>query len=215
MAKSFWSAVVQTCSAALVVFGNPTGLHAQSSNNVLGLPAVPQTPPAPQASASGAKAGAPPGAPSDADIKSVLSGNIKLASYYQADLVTVRIATDKTYLGSAQRGQALQAARLVQRDVRLSCGKLCKPGPMPTPKLLADNTLSFDLVLSGYAGIISTVDMVNLISAKPIGPGAKSVPAPVSASVAAATPTTAAAASDVSASGAPASDAPASGTAPR
>ena len=193
--------LVASFCAALLMFGQTAMLHAQDNNNVLGLPAVPQVP-----AASAAKSGAVPAAvsaaPGEAVIKSAISGNIKLASFYQVGLVTVRVATDKTYVGSALRAQALQAARLVQRDARLSCGKLCKPGPMPPPKLLADNTLSFDLVLSGYAGIISTVDMVNLVSAKPIGPGGKSVPAPVSASVVAATPTAAA----------PASEAPASST---
>ena len=205
MAKSRWLVALQACGAALLVFGYPAALHAQNSNNVLGLPAVPQTPQMPQTAASGAKPGPVPGAPLDADTKSAISGNIKLASFYQEGLVTVRVATDKAYVGSAPRAQALQAARLVQRDIRLSCGKLCKPGLMPAPTLLPDNTLSFDLVLSGYAGILSTADMVNLVSAKPISPGAKAVPAPVSASVAAATPTAAV----------PASDTPASGATPR
>lgn len=206
MAKSWQSFVMQACGAALLLFGHASsGLHAQNSNNVLGLPAVPQTPQVPQGSASGAKPGALPTTPIDTDAKAAISGNIKLASFYQEGLVTVRVVTDRTYVGSAPRAQALQAARLVQRDIRLSCGKLCKPGLMPAPTLLPDNTLSFDLVLNGYAGILSTADMVNLVSAKPISPGAKAVPAPVSASVAAATPTIAA----------PASDTPASGATPR
>lgn len=202
MAESWQSFVMQACGAALLLVGNLPGLHAQNNSNVLGLPAVPQTPQLPQTAASGAKSGSVPGTPPDADFKSAISGNIKLASFYQAGLVTVRVGTSKTYLGSAPRAQALQAARLVQRDIRLSCGKLCKPGPMPTPTLLPDNTLSFDLVLSGYAGILSTADMVNLVSAKPISPGAKAVPAPVSASVAAPTPTAAVQPSDVPASAA-------------
>ena len=196
MAKSLQLFVTQACGAALLLFGYVPGLHAQNSNNVLGLPAVPQS------TASGAKPGALPTKPIDADAKAAISGNIKLASFYQEGLVTVRVGTDKTYLGSAPRAQALQAARLVQRDIRLSCGKLCKPGLMPAPTLLPDNTLSFDLVLSGYAGILSTADMVNLVSAKPISPGAKAVPAPVSASVAAPTPTAAVQPSDVPASAA-------------
>ena len=206
MAEPLQSFVMQACGAALLLFGYVPGLYAQDSNNVLGLPAVPQTLTIPQSAASGVKPGVLPAKPIDADAKAAISGNIKLASFYQKGLVTVRVGTDKTYLGSAPRAQALQAARLVQRDIRLSCGKLCKPGLMPAPTLLPDNTLSFDLVLSGYAGILSTADMVNLVSAKPISPGAKAVRAPVSASVAAATPTTTAV---------PASDTPASGATPR
>ena len=145
-------------------------LHAQDSNNVLGLPAVPQNP-APGASAS--KKPEAPAKPSDADIKSVLAGNLKLASFYPEGLIIVRVATDKTFVGGAARSQALQAARLVQRDARLACGKLCKPAPMPAPTLLPDNTLSFDIVVSGYEGIMSTPDMINLVSGKRVGPAVK------------------------------------------
>ena len=153
--------------------------HAQSSNNILGLPAVPQQAQAPGSSPVALRPGNAPIQPTEAEIKSAISGNIKLASFYQEGLITVRIATDKTYVGTGPRAQALQAARLVQQGMRLSCGKLCKPAPMPAPTLLANNTLGFDLVLSGYAGVLSTADMVNLLSAKPISPGTKPMAAPV------------------------------------
>jgi hypothetical protein len=145
-------------------------LHAQDSNNVLGLPAVPQGP-APGASAT--KKPAAPAKPTDAEIKSVLAGNLKLASFYPEGFIIVRVSTDKTFVGDAVRAQALQAARLVQRDARLACGKLCKPAPMPAPELQPDNTLSFDIVVSGYEGIMSTPDMINLVSGKRVGVAAK------------------------------------------
>lgn len=172
------------CAALLLV--GTAALHAQDSNNVLGLPAVPQVPQPPAAAGASGPAAKPAAASavSDAQIKSALSGNMSLASFYQPDLVTVRVTTAKAYLGEVPRVQALQAARLVQRDIRLSCGKLCKPGPMPAPTLQANNTLIFDLVLSGYAGKISTADMVNLISAKPIAPGSQPVAAPIAVAVA-------------------------------
>ena len=145
-------------------------LHAQDSNNILGLPAVPQ---GPAAATSTGKKPATPVKPSDAEIKSVLSGNLRLASYYPEGLIIVRVATDKTFVGDVPRAQALQAARLVQRDVRLGCGKFCKSAPMPAPTLQPDNTLSFDIVVSGYDGVMSTPDMVNLVSGKRIGAAAK------------------------------------------
>ena len=168
---------------ALLIASHLPMLQAQNSNNILGLPAVPQIPQVPQAAGSGMSAAAKPASapakPMDSEIKSAVSGNIKLASFYQEGLVTVRVATDKTYTDSAPRAQALQAARLIQRDIRLACGKLCKPGPMPAPTLQADNTLSFDLVISGYSGILSTTDMVNLVNARAISAGGKAVAAPV------------------------------------
>lgn len=156
--------------AAAFVLGY-TALYAQDANNILGLPAVPQ---GPAAAASAGKKPAEPAKPSDAEIKSVLSGNIRLASFYPEGLVIVRATTDKTFVGNVVRAQALQAARLVQRDARLACGKLCKPAPMPAPTLQPDNTLSFDVVVSGYEGVMSSVDMINLVSGKRIGAAAKS-----------------------------------------
>ena len=148
-------------------------LHAQDINNILGLPAVPQntSPAAPTSSA--AKKPAVPAKPSDADIKSVLSGNLKLASFYPEGLIIVRVATDKTFVGDTVRAQALQAARLVQRDARVACGKLCKSAPMPAPTLQPDNTLIFDVVISGYEGTMSSADMINLVSGKRVGAAAK------------------------------------------
>ena len=152
---------------------------AQSSNNILGLPAVPQQPQGTGSVAVGSRTANTPVSPTEAEIKSAISGNIKLASFYQDGLVTVRVVTDKTYIGDEPRAHALKAARLVQQGVRLSCGKLCKPASMPAPMLLANNTLSFDLILSSYAGILSTADMVNLVSAKSISLGTRPVIAPV------------------------------------
>ena len=163
------SQVLQRLSMALLV-SHTTLLFAQDSNNILGLPAVPQ---GPAAVASTAKGPAVPTKPSDADIKSALSGNLKLASFYPEGLIIVRVTTDKTFAGGVIRAQALQAARLVQRDARLACGKLCKPAPMPAPTLLPDNTLSFDVVVSGYQGAMGSTDMVNLVSGKRVGASTK------------------------------------------
>ena len=155
---------------AVLLINHLPALHAQDANNILGLPAVPQ---GPAAAASTAKKPAVPIKPSDADIKSALSGNLKLASFYPEGLIIVRVTSDKTFVGGVLRAQALQAARLVQRDARQACGKLCKPAPMPAPTLQPDNTLSFDVVVSGYEGVMSTADMVNLVSGKRVGASAK------------------------------------------
>lgn len=148
-------------------------VQAQDANNILGLPAVPQNP---ALAASSGKKAAPPagtGKPGEAEIKSVLSGNLKLASFYPEGQIIVRVTSDKTFAGDTARGQALQAARLVQRDVRIACSKLCKPAPMPAPTLQPDNTLTFDIVVSGYEGVMSSTDMINLVSGKRVGPAAK------------------------------------------
>ena len=80
--------------------------------------------------------------------------------------MTVRVTTEKTFVGDAQRAQAIQAAKLIQRDVGLACGNLCKPAPMPSPGIQPDNTLGFDIVVEGYKGSMSMPDMINLVSGK-------------------------------------------------
>ena len=203
MLRSEQASICSTRLTALLLFACASASHAQYSNNILGLPAVPQNP---RPAGSGALAPKPVPAtvlPTEAEIKSVLSGSIKLVSFYQEGLVTVRVATEKTYADPAARALALQAARLVQRDVRMSCGKLCRPALMPAPKMQADYTLSFDIVISGYTGTLSTADMINLVSTKAIGPGTKAAPAPTAtAAAASATAASAAAASEAAVSAA-------------
>ena len=101
--------VLQRLCMALLV-SNTALLHAQDANNILGLPAVPQ---ATAAAASIAKKPAASIKPSNADIKSALSGNLKLASFCPEGLIIVWVPTDETFVGDVLRAQALQAAGLV------------------------------------------------------------------------------------------------------
>lgn len=190
--------------------------HAQA--NVLGLPAVPQNPAQPAASAPGpapagnpgvaasgaakrkptaaaaaaaasaasaARASPPPQQINDADAKAVLSGGVTMASSYVGKVATVRVTTNNTYPGEALRRQALNAARLVQRDLALSCAWQCKPAPMPAPKVLADDKLQFDMVIDNYPRVLSYDDMIAMLLGKPLAV----TPKPA-ATATAATPTT-------------------------
>ncbi len=181
---------LQFCRSLLLIsllgLGHAPLLHAQDANNVLGLPAVPQRPAAAPTAGVSAAQKAATAKPSDAQIKSALSGKITAASSYQDGLLTVRVVTEKTFVEGAARAQALQAARLIQRDARIACGNLCKPAPMPAPAIQADNALSFDIVVQGYQGSMSTPDMINLISGKRVG--AATLPTPVVADPAVALP---------------------------
>lgn len=161
------------CTGLLAASHAPL-LQAQDSNNILGLAPVPQSP-APSASA--AKKSTTPAKPTETDIKSVLAGSIKLVSFYDGDLLTVRATTAKAFTDAKSREQALQAAKLFQRDARPACGNLCKVTSTPPPKLLEDNTLSFDVVVKGYAGQMSVADMINLVSGKRISAAAPAAPA--------------------------------------
>jgi hypothetical protein len=204
------------CSASATVLAQPEA-------NVLGLPAVPQikapsevapsaTPGTPSAGKPGAKPSANPGASApkagasapvnqatnDSALKSVLSGGVTMASSYNSTTTTVRVTTANTYPGAVLAAQAIQAARLVQRDLKLSCGKLCKPAPMAAPQILKDGTLQFDMVIDGYQGQLSNEDMLSMMMAKPLPvPAAPKPVAPVPPpAAAAAKPTAPAAAAD-------------------
>jgi hypothetical protein len=163
--------------------------------NVLGLPIVPQTPIDPPQAAQpaagsasapkGAKAVRPTGAASnaalpiappvnDADAKSVLNGGVTMATSYTHTLATLRITTNTLYKDETQRKQALTAGRLVQRDLYMACGKQCRPGSMPAPKLLPDGKLQFDLIVDGFNRVINNDDMMNMLLGRPLAVGAAS-----------------------------------------
>jgi hypothetical protein len=199
-----------------------TAICAYAQPNVLGLPAVPQNTgpttmivpvPIPAAAASAAKrkagAGVQPTQTAilqgpqirDSEAKAVLSGGVTMVSSYTDKIGTVRVTTNTVYAGVPLRRQALNAARLVQRDLALACAWQCKPAAMAAPTLLADGKLQFEMAIDPYPRVLSYDDMVAMLLGKPLAvvpkPGAAGltvtvVPAapaaPASASPAAAVP---------------------------
>lgn len=173
------------CAAGLLLIGGALASPAShAEDNILGLPAVLQRP-APAASApkpaltakdkqaaaaaaAAAKNTVPASAIRDGQIKSALNGGLTLASSYLDTLTTVRVTTAKAYAVGQDRNNALAAARLMQRDVVLSCGQHCKPAQMAKPELLADGKLSFEMVIDGYPGTLKDADMVTLLLGKPL-----------------------------------------------
>lgn len=192
---------------------------ALAQPNVLGLPIVPQKPidlpvaapePASAASAAsaakgakGAKAARPKSGASaaalpvpapvvnDANAKSALNGGVTMATSYAGTLATLRITTNTLYKEEEQRKQALTAGRMVQRDLYMACGKQCKPGSMPAPKLLPDGKLQFDLVVDGFNRVIHNDDMMDMLLGRPlaVGPASPSIAAMAAAKAAPVAPT--------------------------
>jgi hypothetical protein len=167
--------------------------NALAQPNILGLPAVPQTPvqsaAQPAASAPGAAAknakqsasaaravasGAKPSAAlpqegvSSAEDKSVLSGGVTMASSYEGKIATVRVTTNNVYQGEVYRSQAIKAAKLVQRDLVTSCAWQCKPAPMPAPQILADGKLQFVMAIDNYPRVLSYDDMITMMMGQPL-----------------------------------------------
>jgi hypothetical protein len=137
---------------------------AAQESNILGLPAVPQT------AASGAKAGAAPAGPLIRDVegKAILSGGMQMASSYAGKITTVRVTTIAAFNDPDSKTKALAAARLMQRDLPLSCGAQCKSAAMPEPKILPDGKVQFDLNIEGFPRIVDRDDMVNMIKGVPL-----------------------------------------------
>jgi hypothetical protein len=151
-----------TTVATMTALAYGTALAQES--NILGLPAVPQT------AASGAKGVPATAGPLIRDVegKAILSGGMQMASSYQGKITTVRVTTVNAFASTEQRLQALAAARLVQRDMPLSCGKQCKSAAMPEPKLLPDGKVQFDLNVEGFPRILDRDDMINMIKGVPL-----------------------------------------------
>jgi hypothetical protein len=171
--------------------------HAQPEFNVLGLPPVPQTPaasaPTPATGASAARKAASGASPasavplSDSQIKSVISGGVTMASSYAQRAATVRVTTNNVYQTQEQRKTAISAGRLVQRDLRISCGKQCKPAAnMPAPKILPDGKLQFDMVIDDYPRVLTQDDMIAMVLGNPLALLPKTAPAPAASAASAA-----------------------------
>ncbi len=167
MKRFIYLAMLSACAA----------LPAYAQPNVLGLPAVPQATGAPVATApvvatSGARTGAKPASlPSQIvyqQAKSVLSGGINLVASYIDRQATVRAATNAVFNTPERRTAAINAARLVQRDVALACLKQCKAAPMSPGKILPDGKLQFDMVINEYPRALTGEDMVAMLMGQPL-----------------------------------------------
>lgn len=144
--------------------------------NSLGLPLIPQVAPSSVASTPSAAAPAvgtrkskPVAVPKAETEKASLSGGVTMASYYEAQgLIRVRVTTSTLYPDPALRKLALAGAQHVQRDVALSCGKLCKMVKGPAPEVLSTGQIQFDMFLEGLDRKVSAADMVQLVKSLPL-----------------------------------------------
>jgi hypothetical protein len=131
-----WAACI-SCMPALA--------HAEA--NVLGLPAVPQ--PKPGSSAPAAAPAGKPVAGASAAVtpvdRSVLAGEMGLQHSSLNGVGRVVYTTKATFATAGMQGAALAAARAVQRDITLACGKQCKPEKMAAPKIIPSGQLQFEL----------------------------------------------------------------------
>ena len=144
----------------------------------------------PGLSAATETAKAPDAAQAWADLqtKSVLNGMVQASVSYAGKDTQVLVFSKKRYAHAAEQAQALQAARLIQRDAALFCGSHCQVLPMPNPELQSDGRLRFVLRLTGLGSQLFQEELQALLSGSTGLPEARPQPRPSSSSSSGAPP---------------------------
>ena len=162
-ALAAWLAVGSLC---------PVVVSAQGSGLSQFLPPVPPltmpSAPAKPGAKGVAKSAGAEAAPTGPVNKSILNGQVTMKLVLEPNAVQrVQIVTGRPF-APADQFAALDAARAVQRDIPLSCGKLCKAGKMTPPSINKDGFLSFDMAIQGLPYGLSTQDIALLLQANPL-----------------------------------------------
>lgn len=100
----------------------------------------------------------------DLQAKAVLNGEVQASVSYQGKDVQVLVLSKKRFHKPVQQAQAVQAARLIQRDVAVFCGSHCQALPMPMPQLQASGQLRFVLRLTGLGRQLFQEELQALLS---------------------------------------------------
>lgn len=150
----------------------PVAVPAQGTGLSQFLPPVPPltmpSAPVKPGAKGAAKASAAEPVPSGPVNKSILNGQVTMKLVVEPNAVQrVQIVTGRPF-APVDQFAALDAARAVQRDIPLSCGKLCKPARMTPPSINKDGFLSFDMAIQGLPYGLSTQDIALLLQANPL-----------------------------------------------
>jgi hypothetical protein len=163
----------------------PTAVLAQNEPNILGLPVVPQPKPGstPAATAksnanspsSAASAPPPPTAPD----RSAIAGQLGIQHGIQNGVGRLLFTTQATFTTAGQRSGAIDAAKVVQRDLGKSCGKQCKPEKMAAPEILPSGQLQFALVFSPLHQHLTQDQFLAALQSRPFNLTPEQLKAPV------------------------------------
>lgn len=152
--------------------------------NVLGLPAVPQAKPGAAASATSAASapktpgGAPSATPANRD---ALAGEMSLQHSALNGLGRLIMTTKTSFATAGAKSGAIDAARAVQRELGVACGKQCKPEKMAAPKILASGQLEFELAFRPLYQHLSQAQFIAALQSKPLNLMPAQINAPVAA----------------------------------
>lgn len=100
----------------------------------------------------------------DLQTKAALNGQVQASVSYLGQEAQVLVLSKKRFHQAAEQAQAIQAARLIQRDVAVFCGQHCQALPMPSPQLQADGRLHFVLRLTGLGRQLFQEELQALLS---------------------------------------------------
>ncbi len=140
--------------------------YAQEAN-VLGLPAIPQAKPGAAVAAPGSAS--KPTKPIDSSPnRDALAGEMSLQHSALNGLGRLVITTKSVFSSQATQGSAIDAARLVQRDLTIACGKQCKPEKMASPKILPSGQLEFELAFRPLYQHLNQAQFLAALQSKPI-----------------------------------------------
>lgn len=161
-----WVAGCSGVMTALAMIAFTAPAMAQEAN-VLGLPAIPQpkpgsAPPAASGAASAAQSSKP------VPTRDPISGELGLQHSALAGVGRLIITTRATFATAGSRGTALDAARLVQRELVNACAKQCKPLKMPEPKILSSGQLEFELSFSPLHQHMNQAQFMAAIQGRPM-----------------------------------------------
>ncbi len=114
----------------------------------------------------------------DLQTKAALNGLVQASVSYKGQEVQVLVLSKKRFTQAAAQPRALQAARLIQRDVAVFCGSHCRALPMPAPQLMPNGQLRFSLRLTGLGRQLFQEELQALLSGSTGLPAAQPSPSP-------------------------------------
>jgi hypothetical protein len=170
--------------AAVVLLTVGAGAIDAQEANVLGLPAIPQPKPGSPATATNTvnnKAAA-----TELMSRDIFAGQLGIQHSALNGIGRMLITTVKTFPTPAASSQALAVARVVQRELSLSCGKQCKPQTMTAPKILPTGQLQFDLVFRPLHQFLTQAQMLAAVQGQALNLTAAQLTAPAPAAAPAA-----------------------------
>lgn len=144
--------------------------------NVLGLPAIPQPKPGqtPAANIAPGTVSQSKGKTSTSSgvqvqaTRAPIAGELGIQHSARDGVGRIIVTTRSTFGTAAARDTALDAGRLVQREIAQACGKQCRPEKMSAPKILSSGQLEFEIVFRPLYQHLQQTQMLAAIQGQPM-----------------------------------------------